>query len=51
MEELEYIVKKSCATNKSPGLDGLVYEFYQETFDIIKNGFYLFSCASLEGRG
>ena len=35
MEELEEIVKK-CAHNKSPGLDGLCYEFYQETFQIIK---------------
>ena len=36
IEELEEIVK-SCDTNKSPGLDGLTYEFYQTTFDIIKN--------------
>ena len=35
MEELEDIVK-SCAHNKSPGLDGLSYELYQETFSIIK---------------
>ena len=26
-----------CNHNKSPGLDGLCYEFYQETFAIIKN--------------
>ena len=35
IEELEDIVK-SCAHNKSPGLDGLGYELYQETFSIIK---------------
>ena len=34
LDELEYIVK-SCKRNKSPGLDGLSYEFYQATFDII----------------
>ena len=36
MEELEEIIGK-CAHNKSPGLDGLCYEFYQETFSVIKN--------------
>ena len=36
IEELEDIVSK-CNHNKSPGLDGLCYEFYQETFSIIKN--------------
>ena len=36
IEELEDIVK-SCDANKSPGLDGLTYEFYQATFDVIKN--------------
>ena len=35
MDELEFIVK-SCDQNKSPGLDGLSYELYQETFQIIK---------------
>jgi len=34
LDELEYIVK-NCKRNKSPGLDGLSYEFYQATFDII----------------
>ena len=38
LEELEEIVKK-CNHNKSPGLDGLSYEFYQETFPIINNDF------------
>ena len=38
IEELDEIVGKS-ARNKSPGLDGLSYEFYQETFPIIKNDF------------
>ena len=36
IEELEEIVGK-CDHNKSPGLDGLCYEFYQETFSIIKD--------------
>ena len=36
IEELEGIVR-DCDHNKSPGLDGLCYEFYQETFSIIKN--------------
>ena len=35
MDELEFIIK-SCEQNKSPGLDGLSYELYQETFQIIK---------------
>ena len=35
MGELEEIVK-DCARNKSPGLDGISYEFYQKTFPIIK---------------
>ena len=40
IDELEEIVKK-CNHNKSPGLDGLSYEFYQETFDIIKEDLLL----------
>ena len=36
IEELEQIIGK-CDHNKSPGLDGLCYEFYQETFSIIRN--------------
>ena len=36
MEELEEIIGE-CKNNKSPGLDGLCYEFYLETFPIIKN--------------
>merc|ERR1712240_421701 len=35
MGELEEIVK-DCDRNKSPGLDGLSYEFYQKTFPVIK---------------
>ena len=34
-EELEQIIGE-CEHNKSPGLDGLCYEFYQDTFSIIK---------------
>ena len=36
IEELEAIVGE-CKHNKSPGLDGLCYEFYQETFPVIKD--------------
>ena len=38
-EEIKNIVKKDCDHNKSPGLDGLPYEFYQVTWDIIGNDF------------
>ena len=49
MGELEDIVK-SCDANKSPGLDGLTYEFYQATFDVIKNDLLsVFQC-QLERR-
>ena len=37
-EELEEIVK-SCPNGKSPGLDGLPYELYKKTFDVIGNEF------------
>ena len=36
IDELELVVH-SCATNKAPGLDGLSYEFYKCTWDIIKD--------------
>ena len=36
LEELRDIVKE-CENNKSPGLDGLSYEFYKETLDIIQD--------------
>ena len=36
MGELEEVVKE-CNHNKSPGLDGISYEFYQKTFHIIKD--------------
>ena len=36
MEELREIVKGS-ANNKSPGLDGISYEFYKVTMDLIEN--------------
>ena len=38
-EELTYIVLKECDKNKSPGLDGLPYEMYQATWDIIGHDF------------
>ena len=34
-EEVEHIVKHECEYNKSPGLDGLPYELYKATWDII----------------
>lgn len=37
-EELEEIVK-SCPNGKSPGLDGLPYELYKATFDVIGKEF------------
>ena len=37
-EELDFIVK-SCPTMKSPGLDGLTYEFYKKVWHIIGNQF------------
>ena len=36
IEELRDIVKE-CENNKSPGLDGLSYEFYKTTLDIIQD--------------
>ena len=33
-DELEFVISK-CSTNKSPGLDGLCYEFYKCTWFII----------------
>ena len=38
IEELDFVIKK-CATNKAPGLDGISYEFYKCTWDIIKETF------------
>ena len=38
-DEITYIVKKECDHNKSPGLDGLPYELYQVTWDIIRHDF------------
>ena len=37
--EVEDIVKNECQNNKSPGLDGLPYEFYKATWDIIGEDF------------
>ena len=50
IEELEEIVKMS-DHNKSHGLDGLSYEFYQETFSIIKHDLLkIFQCQLNRGR-
>ena len=38
-EEVEFIVKHDCSSNKSPGLDGLPYELYKATWDIIGQDF------------
>ena len=37
-EEIESVVK-SCPNGKSPGVDGLPYEFYKHTWDIIGDDF------------
>ena len=38
-EEVEFIVLHDCERNKSPGLDGLSYEFYKATWSIIGKDF------------
>ena len=38
-EEIKHIVMKECSSNKSPGLDGIPYEFYQVTWGIIGHDF------------
>ena len=40
IEELELVISE-CVNNKSPGLDGLCYEFYRSTWPIIKDTFLL----------
>ena len=37
-EELEEVIK-DCDNNKSPGLDGLSYEFYKTVWTVIKAEF------------
>ena len=39
VEQVKFVVLKKCEKNKSPGLDGLAYEFYQVTWDIIGEDF------------
>ena len=36
LDDLRYVVM-NCASNKSPGIDGLSYEFYQVALDIIQH--------------
>ena len=38
-DEVEYVIKHDCDYNKSPGLDGLPYELYKATWDIIGKDF------------
>ena len=38
-EQVEDVVKHECDYNKSPGLDGLTYEFYKATWDVIGDDF------------
>ena len=36
---MKFVLFKKCARNKSPGLDGLPYKFYQATWDIVGQAF------------
>ena len=38
MEEMDFVVKK-CPKMRSPGLDGLTYEFYQKVWEVIGSKF------------
>ena len=38
-DEVKNIVIKQCDHNNSPGLDGLPYEFYQSTWNIVGHDF------------
>ena len=38
-EQVEDVVKHECDYNKSPGLDGLPYEIYKATWDVIGQDF------------
>ena len=38
-EQVEEVIKHDCDYNKSPGLDGITYEFYKATWDIIGQDF------------
>ena len=38
-EDVEHVIKHECDYNKSPGLDGLPYEIYKATWDIIGKDF------------
>jgi len=40
IDEIEFIIK-ACENNKAPGLDGLSYEFYKATWEIIKETFVM----------
>ena len=48
-DELEYVISK-CPSNKSPGLDGLCYEFYRCTWFIIKKTFLSVLLCQLERK-
>ena len=37
-DEMDVVIKK-CANNKAPGLDGISYEFYKTTWDVISGVF------------
>jgi exonuclease III len=38
-DQVKFVIFKKCERNKSPGLDGLPYEFYQVTWEIIGEDF------------
>ena len=38
-EQVEYVIKNECDCNKASGLDGINYEFYKATWDVIGQDF------------
>ena len=49
MDEQEYVVKSS-PNNKSPGLDGLCYEFFKITWEIIQTDLLEVMCCQLSRK-
>ena len=49
IEDLDFIVKE-CDYNKAPGFDGLTYEFYKKTWDIIRITFVMILQCQLDRK-